>query len=137
MKVDMKLGGAILFGVGLLIIGIGVVGMMNGDTVTDFLKNSAFGFVFLGLGAAFYAQIFQTRTTRPQGRLPCCQVVGGKFNIYLENVSRGNIVTRLKSSQDWIPHFVSFIQATSCVSGNPKLKKVFYLTSWGFSSSKK
>ena len=55
MKVDMKLGGAILFGVGLLIIGIGVVGMMNGDTVTDFLKNSAFGFVFLGLGAAFYA----------------------------------------------------------------------------------
>ena len=35
---------------------------------------------------------------------------------------RGIIVTRLKTSQNWVPHFVSFFQAMSCVSGNLKLR---------------
>lgn len=51
---NMKLGGAILVVCGLFIIGIGVVGILNGDTISDFLRNTLFGFAFLLWGAFLY-----------------------------------------------------------------------------------
>ncbi len=53
---NTKLGVAILLGCGVIIIGIGVVGMINGDSFSDFFKNSTFGFIFLGLGIASYTR---------------------------------------------------------------------------------